>query len=76
MENENRNEAALGDQIQVRRDKLAQLQADGRDPFVLTKFDVSTTSQYIKDHFDELEGKRVSVAGRLMSKRGMGKVSF
>ena len=76
MENENRNEAALGDQIQVRRDKLAQLQADGRDPFVLTKFDVSTTSQYIKEHFDELEGKRVSVAGRLMSKRGMGKVSF
>ena len=76
MENENRNEVTLGDQIQVRREKLAQLQAEGRDPFVLTKFDVSTTSQYIKDHFDELEGSRVSIAGRLMSKRGMGKVSF
>ena len=76
MENENRNEVTLGDQIQVRREKLAQLQAEGRDPFVLTKYDVSTTSQYIKDHFDELEGSRVSIAGRLMSKRGMGKVSF
>ena len=76
MENENRNEVTLGDQIQVRREKLAQLQAEGRDPFVLTKYDVSTPSQYIKDHFDELEGSRVSIAGRLMSKRGMGKVSF
>ena len=76
MENENRNEVTLGDQIQVRREKLAQLQAEGRDPFVLTKYDVNTTSQYIKDHFDELEGSRVSIAGRLMSKRGMGKVSF
>ena len=76
MENENRNEVTLGDQIQVRREKLAQLQAEGRDPFVLTKYDVSTTSQHIKDHFDELEGSRVSIAGRLMSKRGMGKVSF
>ena len=76
MDNENRNEAVLGDQLQVRRDKLAQLQAEGRDPFVLTKFDVSTDSQQIKDNFDALEGTRVTIAGRMMSKRGMGKVSF
>ena len=76
MDNENRNEAVLGDQLQVRRDKLAQLQAEGRDPFVLTKFDVSADSQQIKDNFDALEGTRVTIAGRMMSKRGMGKVSF
>ncbi len=76
MENENRTEVSLGDQIQVRRDKLAQLQADGRDPFVLTKFEVSADSRYIKDNFDALEGTRVTIAGRMMSKRGMGKVSF
>ena len=76
MDNENRNEAVLGDQLQVRRDKLAQLQAEGRDPFVLTKFDVSADSQQIKDNFDALEGTRVTIAGRMMSKLGMGKVSF
>ena len=70
------NEVSVGDQIKVRREKLAALQAEGRDPFQLTKFVVTSNAQEIKDHFDEMEGKPVSIAGRLMSKRGMGKVSF
>ena len=82
MEQENRNQqnaapqVSLGDQIKVRREKLAQLQAEGMDPFAITRFVSTTTAQEIKDHFDEMEGKPVSIAGRLMSKRGMGKVSF
>mgnify|MGYP004654182945 FL=1 len=82
MEQENRNQqnaapqVSLGDQIKVRREKLAQLQAEGMDPFTITRFVSTTTAQEIKDHFDEMEGKPVSIAGRLMSKRGMGKVSF
>ena len=76
MEQENRNESNLTGELQVRREKLAAMQAEGRDPFVLTKFSVSITTQQIKDRFDELEGKPVSIAGRMMSKRGMGKVSF
>ena len=70
------NEMPVGDQIKVRREKLAQLQAQGRDPFQLTRFTVTSNAQTIRDHFDELEGKPVSIAGRMMSKRGMGKVSF
>ena len=70
------NEVSVGDQIKVRREKLAALQAEGRDPFQLTKFVVTAGAQEIKEHFDEMEGKPVSIAGRLMSKRGMGKVSF
>ena len=70
------NEVSVGDQIKVRREKLAALQAEGRDPFQLTKFVVTSNAQEIKDHFDEMEGKPVSIAGRMMSKRGMGKVSF
>ena len=70
------NEVSVGDQIKVRREKLAALQAEGRDPFQLTKFVVTASAQEIKEHFDEMEGKPVSIAGRLMSKRGMGKVSF
>ena len=70
------NEVSVGDQIKVRREKLAALQAEGRDPFQLTKFVVTAGAQEIKEHFDEMEGKSVSIAGRLMSKRGMGKVSF
>ena len=66
----------LSQQTRVRREKLAELQAAGEDPFQLTRFDWDATSQQIKDHFDEMEGKPVKVAGRLMSKRGMGKVSF
>ena len=70
------NEVSVGDQIKVRREKLAALQTEGRDPFQLTKFVVTSNAQEIKDHFDEMEGKPVSIAGRMMSKRGMGKVSF
>ena len=69
-------EQDLSQQTKVRREKLAALQAEGRDPFQQTRFDWDTTSQQIKDNFDAMEGKAVKVAGRLMSKRGMGKVSF
>lgn len=61
---------------QVRREKLTMLQNAGRNPFEQTKFDVTHVSVDITDHFEEMEGKVVSIAGRLMSKRGMGKVSF
>ena len=60
----------------VRRDKLAELQANGKDPFVITKFDVTHHSMDIKDHFETMEGKTVTIAGRMMSKRVMGKASF
>ncbi|MCI9263428.1 MAG: lysine--tRNA ligase [Oscillospiraceae bacterium] len=66
----------LSELLKIRRDKLAELQAAGEDPFQQTKFDWDATSQQIKDNFDAMEGKPVKVAGRLMSKRGMGKVSF
>ena len=66
----------MGELLRIRRDKLKALQDEGRDPFTITKFDVTHHTQDIKDNFDALEGKPVSVAGRLMSKRGMGKVSF
>lgn len=69
-------EMSLSDQMQIRRDKLAQLRADGHDPFVETKFDADTFSAEIHANFDALEGKPVALAGRLMSKRGMGKVIF
>ena len=62
--------------LKVRREKLAALQEAGRDPFQITKYEVTHHSQEIKDHFDELEGKEVSIAGRIMSKRVMGKASF
>ena len=66
----------LSELLQVRREKLAALQGEGRDPFQETKFVVSHHAQEIKDHFDALEGSEIAIAGRLMSKRGMGKVSF
>ncbi len=62
--------------LQIRRDKLAELQATGKDPFVITKYDVTHHSADIKDNYDALEGKEVSLAGRMMSKRVMGKASF
>ena len=62
--------------LKVRREKLAELQQNGQDPFVITKYEVTHHSQEVKDHFDELEGKQVSLAGRMMSKRVMGKASF
>ena len=66
----------VNDLIRVRREKLKALQDAGRDPFQIRRYDVSDRSKAIKEHFDELEGKEVSVAGRLMSKRIMGKASF
>ena len=62
--------------IRVRHEKLAELQQAGKDPFQITKFDVTHHSTDIKDNFDALEGKTVTVAGRMMSKRVMGKASF
>ncbi len=72
----NAPEQDLSEILKVRREKLAALRAEGRDPFKETRFDVSHHAQDIKDNFDELEGTEVTVGGRLMSKRGMGKVSF
>ena len=62
--------------LKVRREKLAELQANGKDPFQITKFDVTHHSTEIKEHFEELEGKTVTIAGRMMSKRVMGKSIF
>ena len=67
---------SVSELLQIRRDKLTALQEAGADPFQVTKYDVDTHAQEINDQFDRLEGSVVSVAGRLMSKRGMGKVSF
>ena len=69
-------EMPLSDQVKVRREKLEALRAEGLDPFVQTKFEVTSSAKEIKENFDALEGKTLSLAGRLMSKRGMGKVSF
>ena len=66
----------LSEILKVRREKLANLQQEGRDPFHETKFVVSHHALEIKDNFDALEGTVITIAGRLMSKRGMGKVSF
>ncbi len=62
--------------LKVRREKLAQLQADGKDPFQITKYDVTAHTADIKECYEEMEGKQVSIAGRMMSKRVMGKASF
>ena len=62
--------------LKIRREKLAELQQNGQDPFVITKYEVTHHSQDVKDQFEQLEGKTVSVAGRMMSKRVMGKASF
>ena len=69
-------EQDLNHLLKVRREKLSELQAAGRDPFQITKYDVTRHSQEIKDQFESLEDKEVSVAGRMMSKRVMGKASF
>ena len=74
--NQAQPELSLSEQTRIRREKLAALQQAGQDPFEITRFDWDATSQQIKDNFDAMEGKAVKVAGRLMSKRGMGKVSF
>ena len=72
----NEQEQDLKQILKVRRDKLKALQDAGMNPFTITKYDVTHHAQEIKDNFDALEGQTVSVGGRLMSKRGMGKVSF
>ena len=69
-------EQNLSQLLQIRRDKLKELQESGNDPFLITKYVVDNDSANIKDNFDALEGSVVSLAGRLMSKRGMGQVSF
>ena len=69
-------ELPVSEQAQIRRDKLAALQAEGRDPFVITKFDFNADSAAIKADYEGYEGKVVKIAGRLMSKRGQGKVMF
>ena len=73
---EAQNELPLVDQVRVRREKLQQLQQEGRDPFRITRFDVTHHAQEIKDSFDSLEEQSVRLAGRIMSKRGMGKAIF
>ena len=70
------SEEKLSEIRRVRREKLAALQAQGKDPFAITKYDVTHHSEEIRSHFEELEGKAVSMAGRMMSKRVMGKASF
>ena len=75
-EKTNEQQQDLSEILRIRREKLSALQQEGRDPFQETKYVVSHHAQEIKDQFEQLEGNQVSVAGRLMSKRGMGKVSF
>ena len=76
QQQKNGQEPDLNQLRKVRREKLAELQQNGKDPFVITKYDQTHHSQEIKDQFEELEGKQVSIAGRMMSKRVMGKASF
>ena len=76
MAEQKKQEQDLNQLLKVRREKLAELQAEGKDPFKIVKYDVTHHSQDIKDQFEELEGKDVTIAGRMMSKRVMGKASF
>ena len=75
-QNQGKVQDELNHVLQARRDKLAELQAAGKDPFVITKYNVTAHSSDVKENFEELEGKEVSVAGRMMFKRVMGKASF
>ena len=75
-EQKNQKTQDVNQLLKIRRDKLAELQADGKDPFQITKFDVTHHSQEVKDQFEDLEEKSVVLAGRMMSKRVMGKASF
>ena len=67
---------SMVDQVRIRREKLAQLQQEGQNPFAQTKFEFTSNSAEIRKNFEQMEGKEVSVSGRLMTKRGMGKVMF
>ncbi len=75
-ENHVQTQEELNQLLKVRREKLAQLQAEGKDPFKITKYDVTVHSTDVKEQYEQWEGKEVSVAGRMMSKRVMGKASF
>ena len=70
------NNQDINQLLKVRREKLAELQEQGNDPFTITKYDVTAHTQQIKDNYEQFEGKDVSIAGRMMSKRVMGKASF
>ncbi|MFR2133747.1 lysine--tRNA ligase [Ruminococcus sp.] len=74
--NQSQNTENLGELLKIRREKLAALQEAGKNPFEITKYDVTHHSSDVKESFEELEGKSVSLAGRIMSKRVMGKASF
>lgn len=76
QQQKNAQEQDINQLLKIRREKLADLQANGKNPFEIVKYEVSHHSQEIKDNFDTLEGQTVSVAGRMMSKRVMGKASF
>ena len=76
MAEQNNNQQDLNQLLQVRYDKLHELQENGKDPFVITKYDVTNHSTDIIDNFETMEGKQVSIAGRMMFKRVMGKASF
>ena len=69
-------ELSMVDQVRIRREKLAQLQQEGQNPFAQTKFEFTSNSAEIRKNFEQMEGKEVSISGRLMTKRGMGKVMF
>ena len=70
------NNQDINQLLKVRREKLAELQEQGNDPFTITKYDVTAHTQQIKDNYEQFEGKDVSIAGRMMFKRVMGKASF
>ena len=76
IHNQDNGQQDINQLLKVRREKLAALQENGKDPFQITKYDVTHHSQEIKDQYEALEGKSVSIAGRVMSKRIMGKASF
>jgi Lysyl-tRNA synthetase (class II) len=70
------NEQNLNEMLKIRREKLTKLMESGKNPYLIEKYNYTHHSDEIKDNYDELEGERVSVAGRLMSRRGHGKVTF
>ena len=76
MANQQSQEQDINQLLKVRREKLSDLKERGRDPFLITKYDVTHHSKEITDRFDTLEGQMVSIAGRMMAKRVMGKASF
>ena len=76
VQNQTNSAPDINEQERIRREKLSELQAQGRDPFTIVKYDQTHHSKDIADNYDELEGKDVSIAGRIMFKRVMGKASF